>query len=39
MRKSEREIKDFDKIIDIIKNTNTIRLGLNDEPYPYVVPQ
>lgn len=38
MRKSEREIKDFDKIIDIIKNTNTIRLGLNDEPYPYVVP-
>ena len=31
MRKSEREIKDFDKIIDIIKNTNTIRLGLNDD--------
>lgn len=38
MRKAEREIKDFNQIVDLIKNTNTIRLGLNDSPYPYVVP-
>lgn len=38
MRKSNREIHDFDKIVDIIKNTSTIRLGINDYPYPYVVP-
>ena len=38
MRKTNREIRDFDKIVDIIKNTSTIRLGINDSPYPYVVP-
>ncbi len=38
MRKANREITDLNQIIDIIKNTNTIRLGLNDTPYPYVVP-
>lgn len=38
MRKSNREITNFDEIIDIIKNTNTIRLGISDTPYPYVVP-
>lgn len=38
MRKSNREITELSQIIDIIKNTNTIRLGFNDTPYPYVVP-
>lgn len=38
MRKSNREITDFGQIVDLIKNVNTIRLGINDNPYPYVVP-
>lgn len=38
MRKSKREIKDIAEIEDLIKNIDTIRLGINDEKYPYVVP-
>lgn len=38
MRKANREINNFKQIIDIIANTNTIRIGINDTPYPYVVP-
>lgn len=38
MRKSNREITDFGQIIDLIKNINTIRIGINDSTYPYVVP-
>lgn len=38
MRKSNREIIEFGQIEDIIKNTNTIRLGINNKPCPYVVP-
>lgn len=38
MRKPNREITEFNQIEDIIKNTNTIRLGISDKPYPYVVP-
>lgn len=38
MRRSEREVTDFTEIIDILNRTDTIRLGLHAEPYPYVVP-
>ena len=38
MRKAQREIKDFDKIIDIIERCQTVRLGLNGGDYPYIVP-
>jgi hypothetical protein len=38
MRKEKREIKDFDEILDLIRNMDTIRIGINDEKYPYVVP-
>ena len=38
MRRKDREIKDFEEILDILKRANTIRLGLNGDPYPYVVP-
>jgi nitroimidazol reductase NimA-like FMN-containing flavoprotein (pyridoxamine 5'-phosphate oxidase superfamily) len=38
MRRSDREITDFDEIIDVLRRADTIRLGLHDEPYPYIVP-
>jgi nitroimidazol reductase NimA-like FMN-containing flavoprotein (pyridoxamine 5'-phosphate oxidase superfamily) len=38
MRRSDREITDYNEIIDILRRADTIRLGLHDEPYPYVVP-
>jgi nitroimidazol reductase NimA-like FMN-containing flavoprotein (pyridoxamine 5'-phosphate oxidase superfamily) len=38
MRKSEREVHSFDEIVDIFKRADTLHLGLNDSPYPYVVP-
>ena len=38
MRRRDREITDFDEILDVLRRADTIRLGLNGEPYPYVVP-
>ncbi|MDR0778588.1 MAG: pyridoxamine 5'-phosphate oxidase family protein [Methanomassiliicoccaceae archaeon] len=38
MRRADREIKDFNEIVDILDRCNTIRLGMNGEEYPYVVP-
>lgn len=38
MRKGLREITDMEEILDIIRNTQTIRLGIFGEKYPYVVP-
>ncbi|MCI9530214.1 MAG: 5-nitroimidazole antibiotic resistance protein [Lachnospiraceae bacterium] len=38
MRKSKREITDFHEILDIIQNMDTIRIGIHDGKYPYVVP-
>lgn len=38
MRRADREVTDFIEIIDILRRADTIRLGLHDEPYPYVVP-
>jgi len=38
MRRSDREIKNWDEIVDVLKRADTIRLGMNGEPFPYVVP-
>jgi nitroimidazol reductase NimA-like FMN-containing flavoprotein (pyridoxamine 5'-phosphate oxidase superfamily) len=38
MRRSDKEVKDLNEIVDILRRCNTIRLGLHDAPYPYVVP-
>ncbi len=38
MRKDQREVKDFDKIVSIIDACQTMRLGLNGGDYPYIVP-
>ena len=37
MRRRDREIKEFDEIVKIIKKCDSLVLGLNDEGYPYLV--
>ncbi|MCL2616172.1 MAG: pyridoxamine 5'-phosphate oxidase family protein [Defluviitaleaceae bacterium] len=38
MRRTDREITNRDEIIDILRRADTIRLGINGDPFPYVVP-
>ena len=38
MRRSDREIKDFDEIIEVINKCDVCRLAINDGDYPYIVP-
>lgn len=38
MRRSDREIKDFDEIIEVMKLCNVCRIALNADGYPYIVP-
>jgi len=38
VRRSEREITDWQEIVDVLRRADTIRLGLNGDPFPYVVP-
>jgi len=38
VRRNDREVTDLDGIVEILSRADTIRLGLHDEPYPYVVP-
>ncbi len=38
MRRKDREVQDFEQIIEIIETCDTIRLGLSDGDYPYIVP-
>lgn len=38
MRRKDREVTDFNKIIEIIDECEIIRLGLSDGDFPYIVP-
>lgn len=38
MRRSDREIKDINDIIQVIEKCDVCRLALNDEGYPYILP-
>jgi len=38
MKLSDREITSFDEIVAVLDCCDTIRLGIHNEPYPYVVP-
>ena len=38
MRRSDRQITDFSKIHNFISSENTLRLGLFDNEFPYIVP-
>lgn len=38
MRRKDREITNFNEIIEIIKKCDVCRIALNDEGFPYIVP-
>lgn len=38
MRRKDREISDFNSIVSFVESCDTIRLGINADGYPYVVP-
>jgi hypothetical protein len=38
MRRSDREIKNWDERVDVLRRADTVRLGMNGDPFPYVVP-
>lgn len=38
MRRKDREVTDFNKIVEIISHCEIIRIGLTDGEYPYIVP-
>jgi nitroimidazol reductase NimA-like FMN-containing flavoprotein (pyridoxamine 5'-phosphate oxidase superfamily) len=38
MRRSTREVTDFDQIIEIMKQCDVCRIALNDNEYPYILP-
>ncbi|MDR2903758.1 MAG: pyridoxamine 5'-phosphate oxidase family protein [Clostridiales bacterium] len=38
MRRKDREVTDFNEIIEIIKKCDVCRLALHDGDYPYIVP-
>ena len=38
MRRKDREITDFNEIIEIIKKCDICRIALNDKDFPYIVP-
>ncbi len=38
MRRTDREVKDFNEIVEIMKKCDVCRLALNGEAYPYIIP-
>ena len=38
MRRKDREVTDFNEIVEIIKKCDIIHIGLNDGDSPYIVP-
>ena len=38
MRRSDREIKDFDEIVRVMEKCDVCRLALHDTEYPYILP-
>jgi len=38
MRQKDREVKDINEIIEIMRRCDVCRLALNDEGFPYIIP-
>lgn len=38
MRRSDREVRDFDEMVEIIGRCDVCRIALNDNDYPYILP-
>lgn len=38
MRRSDRQIKDFREIVEVMEKCDVCRIALNDDGYPYILP-
>lgn len=38
MRRTDREVQDMTDVLDILNRCDTIRIGMQDQQRPYVVP-
>lgn len=38
MRRKDKEITDFNEMLEIMKKCDVCRIALNDEEFPYIVP-
>ena len=38
MRRADREITDFEEMLQVMERCDVCRLALNDEGYPYILP-
>ncbi|MCM1044184.1 MAG: pyridoxamine 5'-phosphate oxidase family protein [Candidatus Gastranaerophilales bacterium] len=38
MRRSDREVREFDEMVAIIEKCDVCRIALNDDGYPYILP-
>ena len=38
MRRNDREIREMDEIFDVLQRCDTVRIGIQGNKYPYVVP-
>ena len=38
MRRSDREIRDFDAILEVMKKCDVCRIAMQGDEYPYVIP-
>lgn len=38
MRRKDREVTEFQQIVDILSRCDSIRIGINGNEYPYVIP-
>ena len=38
MRRKDKEITNFEKVIDILEHTDVIRLAMNNGDFPYIIP-
>lgn len=38
MRRKDREIKEFEEIVQVMKKCDVCRIALNDDGYPYILP-
>ena len=38
MRRKDREITEFSDIVEVLGRCDVVRLGLNDDGYPYILP-
>ena len=38
MRRNDRQITDFNEVLNVLDSCQTVRVAFHDQPYPYIVP-